>query len=94
MANPHLMPRKRNTPKMTPEILDYVTDKAMLKAWAHLSLSERVLKIHEKFNVKMTQQTLGLWYRKNKIRWRKPQYKMLGALKRNSLLQDQAEWCW
>ena len=94
MANPNLMPRKRNTPKMTPEILDYVTDKAMLKAWAHLSLSERVLKIHEKFNVKMTQQTLGLWYRKNKIRWRKPQYKMLGALKRGSLLQDQAEWCW
>ena len=88
MANPAKMPRKRNTQKMTAEILDYVTDRAVLKLWAHLSLAERVHRIQERFDVKMVQQTLGSWYRRNQIRWRKPQYKMLGALKRDTLLQD------
>ena len=94
MANPDLMPRRRNTPKMTKEIIDYATDRAVLKQWAHLSLRERVIKIHEKFQTKITQQCLGFWYRRNGIRWRRPNYKMLGALKRATLLKEQAEWSW
>ena len=94
MAKPYLMPRKRNKVKMTAEIIDYVTDRLVLKSWAHLSLAERVVKIDERFNVKLTQQCLGYWYRRNGIRWRRPQYKMLGALKRQTLLLDQSEWCW
>ena len=94
MANPDLMPRRRNTPKMTKEIIDYATDRAVLKQWAHLSFKERVLKIQEKFQTKITQQCLGFWYRRNGIRWRRPNNKMLGAMKSATLLKEQAEWCW
>ena len=57
MANPALMPRRRNKVKMTAEILDYVTDRTRLKMWAHLSLNERVVKIYERFEVHGTEET-------------------------------------
>ena len=55
MCRPQNMPRKRNKMKMTREIIDHVTDRAVLRSWAHLSLADRVIKIEEKFGVKMTQ---------------------------------------
>lgn len=94
MAHPARMPRNRGNQKMTRECIDYITDPKILRGWAHLNLTERCRLIKNEFGVDIVPQTLGDWYRRNAVYKSKPQYKFLGALKRQKLTEEQVDWCW
>ena len=78
---------------MTREIIDHILDPKCLRGWAHLNMLERTTLVERLFDVKMTQQALGWWYRRNGVRKSKPCYKFLGALKRKTLNKERVDWC-
>ena len=72
------------------KIKKYLLDPKTLYEWASYSLSYRVLKIEQMFNVKIHYTTLSTFYRKHKVTCRKPQYTYLRKLKKkDELIKDQ-----
>ena len=69
----------RAKPKITREIIDYILDPKTLRQWAHLNLQDRCREIQLKFDVKLCQQTLGRWYRRNGVTKTRIQFKSYGA---------------
>ena len=57
---------------MTPEMVEYIGRKEVVRGWTGLSLDERAVKLHLRFpQVKIAGCTLRLYYKKLKIK-RKP----------------------
>lgn len=60
--------------KLTREILDWMCSKEILKAWVGKTLSERKYLIYARWGVSVHETTLALYYRKEGIRYLKPNY--------------------
>jgi len=72
MLNPWKKHQRRGRLLMTPEIIDYITRKDILREWAHLTLLERCDLIKLRFDVKLHRKTLSWWYKRNGISKTKP----------------------
>ena len=59
---------------ITEEMKQYLLSNETLKEWAPFSLTNRTLKIEQRFGVKLHYTTLSNFYRQNKVTCRKPQY--------------------
>jgi hypothetical protein len=54
--------------------MEYILDPARLDEWKAFSLNKRCAMIYGKFKKKITRTTLAKYYKKNKIRFKKPDY--------------------
>jgi len=59
---------------ITDEMKQYLLSTQTLKEWAPFSLTNRTLKIEQRFGLKLHYTTLSNFYRENKVTCRKPQY--------------------
>lgn len=66
--------------KITPEIEQQLVNPKLLKEWRHLSLDQRCMKFEQMFGFRISNFTLRLYYKKNKINYIKPQYAYLRKL--------------
>ena len=57
--------------------------------WAHLPLGMRVGIFNRRFNITITKETLGNWYKKLNIRWLKPQYRTFRLQNQEEKLMEQ-----
>ena len=72
---------------MTPEMVEYIGRKEVVRGWTGLSLDERAVKLHLRFpQVKIAGCTLRLYYKKLKIKRKPVQIKKLWAGSNNRVL--------
>ena len=60
--------------KLNQEEMKYILDPAKLDEWKAYSLNKRCALIYNKFKKKITRVTLAKYYKRNKIRFKKPEY--------------------
>jgi len=54
--------------------LEYILDPARLEEWKAYSLNKRCSLIYKKFKKMITRVTLAKYYKRNKIRYKKPEF--------------------
>lgn len=75
----------------TAEMESYLTKPQTLSEWAHLSLHQRLLLIEQKFNVRVTIQTLAVFYKERKITYIKPKYAYCRKLEQQVELEQKQQ---
>ena len=73
----------------TPEVISFLTKQQTLIAWAQYSLRQRVILIEQQLGVKISYNTLAEFYKKQKVRYVKPQYAYCRKMLRRKEIGDE-----
>ena len=78
--------------KLNQEEMKYILDPAKLDEWKAYSLNKRCALIYNKFKKKITRVTLAKYYKRNKIRFKKPEYTIHTDQKDEEIHQQRLEF--
>ena len=65
---------KRVNTKLDASQLEYILNPLILREWAAFSLTKRCTMIKAKFNIEISRITLAKYYKKNRVKYIKPDY--------------------